>query len=139
MTNQNASVQQAITAYLHVDQQLELPSHICGTGTKGVPFTITDLDHQDLRLRVGSKGNRMRFTWDELEAVVPFINGFGGEVEIGSLMDTSFDIGTLDGYFKENQKVMRSTYGASILHAAGVVEIVCKSPMRVRLRPRWRK
>ena len=137
MTNRHTSVQEAIRASLHVNQQLPLPNHLCG-GTKGAQFRVTALDQHNLRLSVGAKGNAMRFTWDELESVVAFMNGYGGEVVIGSLMDTSYDIGTLDGYFKENQKVMRSTYGASILHVAGIVEIVCSSAMKVRLRPRWR-
>ena len=138
MTNRHTSVQKAIRASLHVNQELQLPSHICGTGNKGVPFIVTELDHQNIRLRVGAGRNPMRFSWDELEKVVPFIKGFGGEVVIGSLMDPSYDISTLDGYFKENQSVMRSPYGASILHTAGVVEIVCDSPMKIRLRSGWR-
>ena len=139
MTNRHTSVQEAIRSSLHVNQQLPLPSHICGTGNKGAPFTITDFDYQNLRLRVGRKQNPMRFAWDELEAVVPFIRGYGGEVMIGATKNTIYDIGTLDGYFKENLKVMRAPWGASILHMAGVVNIVCdSSPMKIRLRHTWR-
>ena len=138
MTNRYTSVQDAIRASLNVDQQLPLPSHMCGSGNRGIPFTVTALDYRNLRLSVGSKRNPMMFTWDELEDVVPFMKKWGGEVVIGSLMDTSYTIDTLDGYFKENKTVMRSTYGASILHAAGVAEILCKKPMSIRLRPRWR-
>ena len=137
MNRRNSPVEHAIRKSLHEGSELLPPSRLCGVN-KGVTFQVSRFDSEGINLRVGKDRNWINLRWYELEGVLQYINSFGGEVRIGAVQESTGRSGSLDGYLKQNSKVMRSSYAASILHEAGIAEVICHSPMRLRLREDWR-
>ena len=115
MTIGTGPVQGAIRQKLSPEDTLRTPS---GRAS----FTIRELDTKGILLHVGESESPMSFTWDELEGIVPFLEGRGGEAEIGAVKSSDVKPGTLDEYTKRTQQVMRANYAAAILEYAGVVE-----------------
>lgn len=136
MSNAYGCVVHAVRRSLHEGLVLTPPDILCG-GDRGALFRVTRLDHDRLALSVGETGSPIYVRWHEFEGMLQYIRGFGGEVRIGSVQDSSASPGSLDGYLKQNHKTMRSTYVASILHQVGIAEVVCGRPMRIRLRHDW--
>ena len=135
MNSEHGCVERAIRDLGEGFQMLP-PNRICG-GNIGQPFDIFRFESDIVRLRVGKMGAPINLKWSELEGVVPFVRNLGGEIEVKPVKAVVGLPTSLDGYLKQNQKVMRSTYAASLLHHAGVVEVLCTKPYRVRLREKY--
>lgn len=116
-------VEQAVRNTLHKGSTLRTPR-----GQDRDEFRVTELDSEGLKV---SK-IQPSITWDELEGVVAFLKGRGGEAKIGATKSIP-QLGTLDEYFKKTCGTMRSSYAAAILEEARVVKIDRGMPHTIRL------
>ena len=131
-------VERTIRNSIEVGTTLLPPNRKCGGG-KGEMFIVETLSRGGIRLSVGKKNSKINFTWNELEGVVPYMKELGGQIRIGAVKASTGSLGSLDGYLKRNSQTMRSSYAASILHKAGIVEIHCGGPMSISLRDKYRR
>lgn len=129
MNTERGPVEQAVRNVLHKGSTLRTPR-----GQDRDEFRVTELGAEGLKV---SKVEPV-ITWDELEGVVHFLNVRGGEAKIGATKNIP-EPGTLDEYFKKTRGTMRSSYAASILEEAGVVEIDRGIPHIIRLALRFVK
>src|SRR5690606_18368668 len=99
-----------------------------GRGT----FTVQTIDGQGVVLLLGAQEAVTRLTWECLEGVTSFLR-HGSWVELGGRYETSADPTTLDGYLKGCIKRATAGWVAVRLEEAGVVELDCRRPAKVRL------
>lgn len=124
-------VQNAIIHSLSVGRILKTP-------TGRASFVIKGFDGRGVKI---DKINQ-HITWEEFEGVLPYMNNPIGKpniprgiIEIGATKGTPKP-DTLEECLRQTSggKMMKASYAAPILEAAGVVEILYAArPMRIRL------
>jgi hypothetical protein len=110
------------------------PGQRLATPSQGAPFKVEQIDHEGVVLLLAERW-WTRLSWECLEGIGPFLQGRGW-TPIGSKYATEGTPGTLDGYLKGWVKRATAGWVASLLEAAGVLDIDRGRPSRVRLRAR---
>lgn len=125
MTAGYGPIERAIRTNLRSGQQLATPT--------GAPFTLATIDERGLVLLLGQQEAHTRLTWRCLEGIRELLIS-GSWMPIGGIYDTSSTPGTLDAYLKGHIKRVTAGWVASVLEAAGIVDINRARPAKVRLR-----
>jgi hypothetical protein len=107
------------------------------TPVREASFKVGRFDAEGLILHLGRGEWATRIRWDWLEGVVPYVRE-RGTVEIGSRYDVEGKPGTLDGYLKPFLKRATAAWVASLLEAAGALEVELSRPATVRVRADWK-
>lgn len=118
-------VEKAIRGSLHEGDILSTPS-------QDAPFVVGTIDHRGVVLLFGKQRTKTRFSWSVLEGARTQF-GHSSWIVIGGRHDVEGNPGTLDGYLKEYVKRNTAAWVASLLEAAGVIEIDRGSPVRIRV------
>lgn len=104
------------------------------TPTGRATFIVAELEPPGMGLLLGRQQTRARLTWQCLEGIPEFLSGHGW-VRIGANRDAVGDSATLDGYLKRYTKTQTADYVAVVLERAGLFELDCDRPAKVRFRP----
>ena len=95
-------------------------------------FVVYAIDENGVVLLFGRKQTSTRFSWVALEGIrTQFLDS--GWIVIGGRRDVQGNPGTLDGYVKQVMKRDTAAWIASLLEAAGVVELDRSRPGRMRV------
>ena len=126
-----SSVQQAVRKALSSGRELHTPAG-------GNCFTIESL-YDPRGLKVSKLTQPI--SWKALNGVPHYMASLGGTIEIGAKKGKA-DRDTLERFLQEQHGnvMMRGSYAAPILKAAGVVDILPRVPgekQRIRLREQW--
>ena len=127
----NCSVEQAIRNALSPGQELETPAG-------GSVFVVESFDYSGIKVSKLAQ----RISWRVLNGVPKYMALYDRcEVAIGAIMGSA-DLGTLEKHLQDGHgnKMMRGSYVAPILEAAGVIDIlpkVGKEKQRIRLTSKW--
>jgi len=118
-------VESAIRENIRCGERLETPA-------QRKPFTVDTIDRNGVALLFGKQQTRTPFKWVVLESVrTEFLNS--GWIVIGGRRDVEGEPGTLDGFIKQVVNRDSAGYIASLLEAAGVVELDRSRPGRMRV------
>ena len=109
------------------------PGQTLVTPTARAPFSVKSIDAEGVVLLLGKGEHPARLSWVCLEGVVSFIERLGGDVPIGGQNDVEGRPGTLDEHLKAFTTTNTAGWVASLLEAAGILEIVDERPARVRI------
>lgn len=102
------------------------------TPTRSKPFQVESLDDRGIVLLLGEDRATSRLSWAALEGIRPLLAS-GHWLRIGGSFSVDGEPGSLDGYLKGHIKRATAGWVASLLEAAGVVEIDRTRPARIRL------
>ena len=102
------------------------------TPSQGKPFVVESINHRGVVLLFGKKQTKTPFSWSALEGIRTQF-GRGNWTVIGGRRDVEGNPGTLDGYLKTYMKRDTAGWIASLLEAAGVVELDRGTPGRFRV------
>jgi hypothetical protein len=118
-------VESAIRESIRAGEDLKTPA-------RKKPFTVGAIDGNGVVLLLGRKQTRTPFSWEALEGVRnEFLNS--GWIAIGGIRNAQGNPGTLDGYVKQVMKRDTAGWIASLLEAAGIVELDRARPGRLRV------
>lgn len=118
-------VESAIRRSIRPGDDLETPA-------KRKLFTVDAIDENGVVLLFGRKKTSTRFNWASLEGVrTTFLHS--GWIVIGGRREVQGNPGTLDSYVKQVMKRDTAGWVASLLEAAGIVELDRARPGRMRI------
>lgn len=119
-------VELAVSTALRENDVLRTPS-------QGQPFVVDTIDDRGVVLLFGEKRTKTPFSWSTLEGVRVEFMGLGW-IPIGGRRDSQGNPGTLDGYLKTAMKRDTAGWVASLLEAAGILEIDRGRPAKIRIK-----
>lgn len=118
-------IESAVRRSIRAGESLETPA-------QKKAFTVDSIDQIGVVLLFGRKQTRTPFTWEALEGIrAEFLHS--GWIVIGGRRDVHGEPGTLDGYVKQVVNRDAAGYVASLLEAAGVVELDWARPGHMRV------
>ena len=129
MSESIGPVERAIRSSLRAGQELHLAS-------SGKPFRLGRFDRSGVEVLLGARETPVRLAWDALEGIPGFIRENAdrtGWLVVGGAHTSSAEPGRLDAYLKQFTPTNTARWIASLLAAAGVVDVLTR-PVRVRLR-----